>query len=356
VPPEEELVGANRAPARAGSERPRNGSLMTSDGYTFELQGQACWPARVHSTTTDGLLEELGRLLDCEAVLAPFTIAFTDPVPSEVREQVCDVVLAAIRTAESDDDSSVWIDDLVDESGWQGTRATIDPALAPCFAGADDERDERHFGVWADERTFVHVEVTRLDCDAMRATSWASEWVMLSHSQPNSMTSGSWVDSLFAVHPSAGAGLLVGVRRKDDDGIYYSVTPREQDPAAAARQVAEFIAESQIGGVSHHLVPLIAHGLSADGTASAFPVDLLPGADNPGYEVSRLVIRPPAPVWEALLCAGALDARGARALREAIVAGAKERWGVEPILQELDDDWWQVLSRLEQVIREGADR
>ena len=320
--------------------------------FACELQGQASWPVRLHSETPDVLLEELRRLLDREAVLDSFVIVFDAPVPIEVRERLTTTVLDSIRsfyTAEWG--ACEWTDDLVEETGWQGVRVTIDPALGPCFAGSEESGDRRHSGVWADDRTFLHVEVSGLSYGDWRPSSWHTTWADLAHWHPNSMTSGSWSDHLVLVDPAGGAAVLVGLRHMDEDGVYYSLSPRSPDAATTAHSVAEFIAHSDIGGVSEHLVPLLAHGFPADGSASEFRIDLLPDGHNPGYEISTLRVRPPQDVMDALLRLGTLDGRGARTMREAIVAGIAELWGADGTPADLGDEWYRVLARLEEVSR-----
>ncbi len=322
--------------------------------FSCEVRSRAAWPVRIDAGTEEELVELLRALLDHEPVLDSFAVVFDAPVPETVRERVTTTAREAIQAYIATRwGSCVWTDDLVDESGWQGVRAQVDPALAPCFAGADEQGDRRHVGVWADERTFVCVDISSLDSVAWRTpqTSWGRTWVLLSHSHPGSMTSGSWSDELFHVDPGAGAPVLVGVQHMDEDGVYFSVSPTSPDAATSARLVADFIESVGLFGVQGHLVPLIAHGFPADGSAPGFPIDLLPSANNEGYELSTLLVAPPDDVRAALDELGRLDAAGARTLRDAIHAGVRQVYGLEAAPGELHAGWHTVLARLEEVAR-----
>jgi len=325
---------------------------MSSEAFSCELRSRSAWPVRIGVDTVEELLASLRAVLVHEPVVDSFAIVFDAPVPIKVRKRVTATVLEAVKAFFTDRwVTSEWTNDLVDESGWQGVRATIDSVLAPYFAGADEAGDRRHAGVWADDRTFVHVELSSVSNSLWRPSAWNTLWVSLSHWHPGSMTSGSWSDDLVHVDPAGSASVLVGLRHMDEDGLYYSLSPRSPDAAATARTVAHFVGESQIGGVSGQLVALIAQGFPADGSASAFPIDLLPGADNPGYELSALRIQPPQDVMDALLRLGTLDVQAARTMREAIVAGIAQLWGAVGALADLDDGWYRVLARLEEASR-----
>ena len=318
--------------------------------FAYELVAADVWPATGRSATADELVADLTRLLDVEAVLAPFAIVFDEPVPLDVRRRVTDTVRAAIvRRHDVDDETTEWVDDLVDETGWQGERATIDDALAPCFSGRPDDGDLHHSGVWADERTFLHIELDALRWVRPGRVSWAQPWVALAHWHPGSMTSGSWSDDLLLAGPPGGAGVLLGVRAMDEDGLYWTISPRPADPADAARIVEDFIHGTSLSGAESHLLPLLAHGFPCDGSAAEFTVDLLPGTYSSGYEVSAVMIAPPDDVVAELVARATLDADGARALRDAIVTGATTRW-VDASLEDLTDEWHALLARLDSVV------
>ncbi len=322
--------------------------------FSCEVRSRTAWPVRADAGTEEELLEQLGALLDHDPVLDTFAVVFDAPVPDTLRERVTTTAREAIQGYIATRwGSCEWTDDLVDESGWQGVRAQVDPALAPCFAGADEESGRRHVGVWADERTFVCIEISSLDSAAYGTsqTSWGRTWVLLAHWHPGSMTSGSWSDELFHVDAGAGAPVLVGVRHMDEDGVYFSVSPTSPDAATSARLIADFIASVWLFGVQRHLVPLIAHGFPADGSASAFAIDLLPDADNSRYELSTLLVAPPEDVRAALDELGRLDAAGARTLRDAVHAGVALVYGPEASIEELGDEWRTVLARLAEVAR-----
>jgi hypothetical protein len=326
--------------------------MPSQPSFSCELRSRTAWPVRVDAGTEEGLLEQLRALLDHEPVLDTFAVVFDAPVPDAVRERVTTTALEAIRAYIATRWASCeWTDDLVDESGWQGVRAQVDPALAPCFAGADEESGRRHVGVWADERTFLCIEISELDSYGVQRGSWDTKWVLLSHWHPGSMTSGSWSDELFHVDAGAGAPVLVGVRHVDEDGIYYSASPCSSDAATNARTVVDFVEATWICGVQDQLVPLVAHGFPADGSAPAFAIDLLPGAENEGYELSTLCIEPPADVTAVIHELGRLDAKGARAMRDAILAGVPLVWGEDAGPGELHAGWHTVLARLEEVAR-----
>jgi hypothetical protein len=165
------------------------------------------------------------------------------------------------------------------------------------------------------------------------------------------MTSGSWSDELFHVDPGAGAPVFVGVQHMDEDGIYYSVSPTSPDAATSARLVADFIESVSLFGAQRHLVPLIAHGFPADGSASEFAIDLLPDADNPRYEIGTFIVAPPEDVKAALHELGTLDAAGALRLRDAIQVGVRQVHGLDASIDELGDEWHRLLARLEEVER-----
>ncbi len=165
------------------------------------------------------------------------------------------------------------------------------------------------------------------------------------------MTSGSWADELVVVDAGAGAPVLVGVRDMDEDGVYFSVSPWSPDAATSARTIVDFIEATWLGGVQAQLVPLVAQGFPADGSARAFPIDLLPGAENEGYEISTLIITPPEDVRAVLDELGRLDATSARAMRDAIHGGMAGSWGPDATVDELEGGWHRVLARLEEVAR-----
>jgi hypothetical protein len=320
--------------------------------FCGELRSRGTWPARIEAGSEEELVERLRELLTNDPVFDTFAVVLDAPAPEALRERITTTAREAIQAyIAARWGSCEWIDDLVDESGWQGVRAQVDPALAPCFAGADPESDHRHVGVWADERTFVCVEISELRYLDAANGGWAVPWVVLSHWHPGSMTSGSWSDELFRVDPGAGGAVLVGVRHMDEDGVYFSVSPCPSDAATNARTVVDFVEATWIGGVQDQLVPLVAHGFPADGSAPAFAIDLLPGAENEGYELSTLCIEPPADVAAVLHELGRLDAKGARALRDAILAGVPLVWGEDAGPGELHAGWHTVLARLEEVAR-----
>jgi hypothetical protein len=323
---------------------------MSSEGYVCEVLSQESWPASVSGATAESFLDELERVLACDAALKPFVLAFGAPVPLTVREQVSEVVLRAVKVRnDCSEDGLDWVDDLVDESGWQGVRATVDDALAPHFAGHPDGTDVQHCGVWTDERTFLHLELDWLRYRYSSSATWSTTWVDVDHWHPNSMTSGSWSDDLSLVDPGRGPGVLLGRRRFDEDGEYYTVEPLPTDPEEVAGRVAEFATSSQLCGAEDHLLSLLAHGFPMDGSANAFRVDLFEDTDNPGYEISQVRIEPPADVREHLVRRGTLGAAGARALRDAIVAGAAEVQGDEGDVEGLGDEWVELVARLEDV-------
>jgi hypothetical protein len=326
---------------------------MSSEGYACEVLSIGSWPASVSGATPEAFIDELERLLACDAALKPFALAFDAPVPVTVREQVSETVLRAVKVLnECDEDGSDWVDDLVDESGWQGVRATVDDALAPRFAGRVDGGDERHCGVWTDDRTFLHLELDALHSGGYSRSVWAKDWVRLAHWHPGSMTSGSWSDDLFLVDPGSGPGVLLEVRHFDDDGEYYTLAPLPSDPKRAAELVTQFVTSTLLWGAEDHLLSLLAHGFPMDGSADSFSVDLLEDTDNPGYELSRVRIDPPADVREHLVRRGALGPAGARALHTAVLAGAAALFGAGEDDDEVDglgDEWVELLARLEAV-------
>ncbi len=324
----------------------------SSTSFSGELRSVSTWPARIEAGTEEELIGRLRELLANDPVRDTFAIVFDAPVPDTVRERVTATVREAIQAyIAATWETPEWTDDLVVESGWKGVRAQVDPALAPCFAGGDEEAEVRRAGVWADERTFVCVEIADLEHPGVRGRSWGTRWVRLAHWHPNSMTSGSWSDELFHVDAGAGAPVLVGIRYMDEDGAYYSVSPCSPDPAINARTVVDFIEATWIGGVQDQLVPLIAHGFPADGSAPEFRVDLLPGGDNPGYELSTLLVEPPEEVSAVLHELGRLDAAGARRMRDAILSGVLQVYGPEASVVELHAGWHLVLERLAAVTR-----
>ena len=323
---------------------------MGTADFSYELVAADVWPAKGRSATADDLVADLARLLDVEAVLQPFAVLFSEPVPLDVRRRVTDTVRAAIvGRYDIDDEATEWVDDLVDETGWQGVRATIDDALAPCFSGRPDGGDAYHSGVWVDAHTFLHVELDALTWVRPGRTSWAQQWVSLSHWHPGSMTSGSWSDELLLAGPPGGPGVLVALSAKDEDGLYWALAPRPDDAPGAARAVEGFVTGTYLCGAEAHLLPLLAHGFPCDGSAAEFSVDLLPGTDNPGYEISKVAITPPDDVVAELVALATLGADGARALRDGIVTGATTRW-VDATLDDLTAEWHELLARLDAVV------
>ena len=305
-------------------------------------------PVTGRSTTVDDLVGDVRRHLDGDVALRPFAVVFTEAVPIEARRRVTDAARSAVACAYDIDDASAdWTDDLVTETGWQGVRATIDDALAPCFSGRPEDGDRHHSGVWADERTFLHLELDAVLWTHETPTARAETWVGITHWHPGSMTSGSWMDTLLEVRAPKGSGVLLGVRVTDEDGLYWTLSPRPADPTDAARIVEDFIQGTSLFGAESHLLPLLAHGFPCHGRAAEFTIELLPETVNPGYAISSLSITPPADVVAELAARATLDADGARALRDAILTGATTRWE-DSSLEDLADEWRELLARLDQ--------
>jgi hypothetical protein len=337
---------------------------MSSEGFVCELRTTDSSLATVSGATPQTFLEELERRIAGDVALEAFVLDFAAPVPLTLQEQVSATVLQAIKVQHGcTDEEGDWVDDLGDESGWQGVRATVDDGLAPHFAGRPDGMDEKHCGVWTDDRTFLHLEVDALTSSGSSSTAWSRALVSFAHWHPGSMASGAWSDDLHLVDPGSGPGVLLEARWFDDDGQYYTVEPLPTDPEKVAQHVADFVTSSELCGAQDHLLSMLAHGFPLDGSAGPFPVDLLDDTDNPGYEISSVLIDPPADVRELLVRRGTLDAEGARALREAILAGAAGLLEDEEEDEDEDQDenqdeeelahfgaeWVQLLARLEDV-------
>lgn len=323
---------------------------MGTATFTYTIVATDTGSTAGRSATADDLVADLRRHLDGDAVLRPFAVVFADAVPLDVRQRVTAAVRAAIvHRYDIDDASTDWIDDLVTETGWQGERATIDDILQPCFSGRPVDGDLRHSGVWADDRTFLHIELDAVlwthETDAARAETWVS----ITHWHPGSMASGSWMDTLLEIRAPQGSGVLLGVRAMDEDGLYWTISPRPTAPGDAARIVEDFIHGTSLSGGESHLLTLLAHGFPCHGRAAEFTVELLPDTDSPGYEISSLSITPPVDVVAELAARATLDADGARALRDAIVTGATTRWE-DATLDDLPDEWHELLARLDSVV------
>ncbi len=138
--------------------------MSSQPPFSCELRGRTTWPIRIEAGSEEELIGRLRELLAHDPVLDSFAIVFDAPVPEEVRERITTTGREAIQAhIIALWGSCEWTDDLVDESGWQGVRAQVDPALAPCFAGADEEGRRRHVGVWSDERTFLCIDISGLE-------------------------------------------------------------------------------------------------------------------------------------------------------------------------------------------------
>ena len=324
--------------------------------HTFELRSPTSWATTASYTTGEELTERLRALLDCDAGVRTFAVVFDTPVAPDVRARVNSVLLDRIRAEQAQYDPAVdWIDDLVDETGWQGVRATIDEALAPFFSVRPDDgdADKYHCAFWADERTFVHLELGELlfGWGWVGATSWTRRWTSIEHWHPGSMTSGSWSDELVAIDLGDGPVALLEVRGADEDRHYWTVTPLPQGTAAAARTIAGFLSGRALFGFEQVVLGLIAHGLPVDGTATDFPVDLFVADNwNEGYEISGLHIEAPDDVVAALRTIGTLDADAARALRDHMIAYATGRLGPGTV-EDLWPAWRNVLAQLDEVAR-----
>ena len=323
---------------------------------TFELRSPTSWTTTATYMSTEELIERLRALLDCADGARSFAAVFDTPVAPDVRERVNSVLLDRVRAEQAQYDPAVdWIDDLVDETGWQGARATIDPALAPCFSVRPDDWDAevRHCAFWADERTFVHLELGQVlfGWGGTTATPWARSWASISHWHPGSMTSGSWADELVAVDLGDGPVALIEVREADEDGNYWTVTPLPQGTDAIARTIADFLSGRELFGFEEVVLGLIAHGLPVDGTADEFRIDLVVADSwNEGYEISGLRVQPPDDVLAALRTIGTLDADAARTLRDRIIAYATGDLGPGTV-EDLGPAWGHVLAQLDEVTR-----
>ena len=324
--------------------------------HTFELRSPTSWATTATSTTADDLVERLRVLLDCEGGVRTFAVLFDTPVAPDLRERVNSVLLDRIRAEQAQYDDTVdWIDDLVDETGWQGVRATIDPSLAPCFSVRPDDGDAdiAHCAFWADERTFVHLELNQLlfGWGGRHTTRWTRSWASVSHWHPGSMTSGSWADEIVAIDLGDGPVALIEVKEADEDRNYWTVRPLPDGTDATARTIAGFLTGLGLFGFEDVVLGLIAHGLPVDGTADEFVIDLVVADSwNAGYEISGLRVQPPDDVLAALRTIGTLDADAARALHDRITAYATGRLGPGTV-EDLGPTWAHVLAQLDEVAR-----
>lgn len=324
--------------------------------HTFELRSPTSWSTTASYASSDELTERLRALLACPDGVRSFVAVFDAPVESDVRERVNSVLLDRIRAEQAQYDATVaWVDDLVDETGWQGVRATIDPVLAPCLSVRPDDGDAsvHHCAFWADERTFVHLELGQLlfGWGWAAATPWTRRWVGINHWHPGSMASGSWSDELIAIDVGDGPVALLEVRGADEDGHYWTATPLPHGVDAGARTIAGFLSGRALYGFEQVVLGLIAHGLPVDGTATDFPVDLFVADNwNEGYEISDLHVEAPDDVLAALRTIGTLDADTARTLRDHITAYATGRLGPGTV-EGLWPAWRNVLTQLDEVAR-----
>ena len=324
--------------------------------HTFELRSPTSWATTATYTTGEELAERLRALLACPDGVRSFAAVFGTPVAPDVRERVNSVLLDRIRAEQAQYDPTVdWIDDLVDETGWQGVRATIDPALTPCLSVRPDDGDAdiSHCAFWADDRTFVHLELDQLlfGWGGRNTTRWTRRWVSINHWHPGSMTSGSWSDELIAIDLGDGPVALLEVRYADEDRHYWTVSPLPDGTDDSARAIAGFLSGRGLFGFEDVVLGLIAHGLPVDGTAGEFLVDrVVEDSWNPGYEISELLVQPPDDVLAALRTIGRLDADGARTLLERITSCATGRLGPGSVA-DLGPEWGHVLAQLEEVAR-----
>jgi hypothetical protein len=319
--------------------------------HTFELRSPTAWSTTASATTANGLIDRLRELLASPAGIGTFAVVFGAPVAPGVKEQVIAVLVERIRTEEAlFEDDVAWIDDLVDETGWEGARAEIDSALAPMLAGHPDDSDHRHSAFWADERTFVHLELDGLLWSWGSSSPWTQPWVSVSHWHPGSMTSGSWSDDVFAIDAGDGPVALLEVRSKDEDGNYWTIRPRPADAADAARTVAAFLSGCALSGAENQLLALVAHGFPVDGSADAFPVGLVAETWNERYEISGLLVAPPDDVLYELRRLGKLEPEDARSLRDRITTAVTELYELESV-EDLSTGWEHLVAQLDEVSR-----
>jgi hypothetical protein len=313
---------------------------MSTEAFSLELRGQRGWPGTLRCTTSDELIAGLCELLGAGATEEPFTITFDLPVARELREDITSLVLKIVKEQY---ESVEWTDELVDETGWEGSRCTIDDALAPAFAGGPDGYDQRHSGVWVDERTFLHLRLDDIEHSFHGRGDWTTTWAELHHWHPHSMTSGSWSNHLLAIEP----GVVITHRSMDEDGDYDALAPLPKEPTGIAQLIAHFLASIYLEGAERHLLTLLAHGFPTDGSAAEFRIGVLPGTRNSDYEISRFEVTPPAEAAEELRRLGRLTPEGAARLAADIRDSVATSWS-DVALEDLSKEWAELLAGLER--------
>jgi len=316
------------------------GESGSADRLSFDVLRPGVPDEPVRCTSAEEVLERLAVLLASQPVEQPFILAFAGTVPRELRGHITTAVLAHL-IAESDRE---WIDDVTQATGWNGTRVTIDETLAPSFAGRPDGLETWHCGLWADAQTFVHLDLFGIDTEWSTIVDWTQQWAGITHWHPESWTSGLWSDRLFVV----ASRCLVEHRYLDEDGHYLSLAPMPDSPQRIARTIDDFIGTVQLMGAEKWLLTLLALGFPTDGSADEFPVGYLPGSDDPGYEVSSLVITPPDEARPLLEEYGRITPERAAVLRTGILHNLSHFWE-DLHVKDLKREWKRLLVRLEEL-------
>lgn len=177
-----------------------------------------------------------------------------------------------------------WIDSINDDEGWVGPRYTVAESLGPSFGGHYEGSDSTLLAIWPSESK---LRVLSTDGLHYAGTSLAK----VSHWHPGSMTSGSWYGSLSLLEP----GVMYEHRYRDEDGSYYSLLPEPTEPEAMADAIENFLTGEYIYNAESWFTVLYGLLGSKVSELGEFRIGILPGTDNPGYELSDLRVEPPDP-------------------------------------------------------------
>lgn len=287
------------------------------------------------SATLDAIEAAVDAHLSSNQDRVAFILRLEDAVGSAERSRITEAVEAAAKSA---CEWGEWLDETRDGSGWSGPRLKIHPNLQPAFGGREEEAEGLHAGVWANDRTFLFIEL-----------SWYSEiqpevaetWVHLAHWHPDSMTSGSWHDSLELLPH----GVLLWHRYRDEDGNYYEFYPAPTEPLSIARSINSFITASTVFGAEDSLLCLYALGFPADGMHEPFRIGLLPNVDSEAYELESFWLSPPPAAVEALRQLGMPSAGRRQQLLDAIMAYTTGGYVIG--FEDLGPEWHAVIAELQ---------
>lgn len=206
------------------------------------------------------------------------TITFSRELDKRAKNDVTKAIEKIARDAVGED----WVDSINDDEGWSGPRYAIDERFGPSFGGHDAGSDGTLLAIWPSDSRFRVISTYDLH---YAGTSWAS----VSHWHPDSMTSGSWFGSLSLLEP----GVMYEHRYRDEDGSYFTLLPEPTEPEAMADAVESFLTGEYINNAESWFTVLYGLVGSKVSELGEFRIGILPGTEDPGYELSDLRIDPP---------------------------------------------------------------